>query len=331
LALRPSSCASFGKEIVVLGYTIRRVFASAIVLFVIVTGTFFLIQAAPGGLGILMNPELDPEVVAQIEANLGLDQPAHVQYARWMGNLLRGDMGTSLTYNRPVLTMVLERVPATMLLAGSALLISIVISIPLGVLCARNQHSWIDQLLSSLSFVGLAVPGFWLGILLVILFAARLRWLPAAGMMTTGEPFSYGDRLRHLVLPAAVLAVPIIAETMRFTRSSWLELLHSDFVRVARSKGLSEFSVQYRHILRNALIPIVTVVGLFLPRLVGGAAIVESLFSWPGMGSLAVDAATRRDAPLILGATILVSLGVIVSNLLIDLLYPALDPRLRGR
>jgi peptide/nickel transport system permease protein len=313
-----------------LGYTIRRVFASVLVLFVIVTGTFFLIQAAPGGLGILMNPELDPEVVAQIEANLGLDQPPHVQYARWLGNLLRGDMGISLTYNRPVATMVLERVPATVLLAGSALLLSLAISIPLGIVCARHQHSWLDQLLSSLCFLGLAVPGFWLGILLVILFAAQLRWLPAAGMMSAGEPFSLGDRLRHLVLPAVVLAVPITAETMRFTRSAWLDLLHSDFVRVARAKGLSELSVQYRHILRNALIPIVTVIGLFLPRLVGGAAIVEALFSWPGMGSLAVDAATRRDAPLILGATIVVSVGVIVSNLLIDLLYPALDPRLRG-
>jgi|HigsolmetaAR201D_1030396.scaffolds.fasta_scaffold13467_2 peptide/nickel transport system permease protein len=314
-----------------LRYLTQRTLASLAVLFVIVSCTFFLIKLAPGGLSILTSPEMDPEVVARITANLGLDQPAHVQYMRWLSSVVKGDLGQSLIYNRPVLTMVMERLPATLLLTGSALLVAIIVSIPCGILSARHQHSWIDQALSFISFLGLAIPGFWLGILLVLLFAVKLRWLPAAGMMTAGQEFSWIDRARHLVIPTIVLAVPSMAELMRFTRSTWIDLQHQDFVRVGRAKGLSEFAIQYRHILKNALIPIVTVIGLFLPRLAGGAAIIETLFSWPGMGSLAIDAATNRDAPLILGVTIIVSITVILSNLLVDLTYPLLDPRLKRR
>lgn len=312
-----------------LRYALQRTVASLAVLYLIATGTFFLIKLAPGGLSILMDPMMDPEVVARIAQNLGLDQPAHVQYGRWLASLARGDFGESLTFRRPVFEMIAERLPNTLLLTGTALLLTVVLSIPLGILAARRQYRWPDQVISLVSFIGLSMPSFWLGILLVILFSVQLGWLPASGMMTAGTAFSLTDRLQHLVMPAVVLAAPSLAETIRFTRSGWLELLQMDFVRVARAKGVAEWTVQYRHILRNALIPIVTVIGLFLPRLVGGAAIIESLFSWPGMGSLAVDAATRRDTPLVMGITIVVSVAVILSNLLIDLLYPLLDPRLR--
>lgn len=311
-------------------YVLVRLVASMVTLFLVVTTTFILIKVAPGGLATLMDPELDPEDAARIAHNLGLDQPAHVQYLRWLGNVARGDLGRSLTYGRPVVSMVLERLPATLQLVGAALLIAITLGIPMGVFSARYQYSLPDQVLSFFSFLGLAIPNFWLGILAVILFSVELGWLPSSDMMTPGIPFSVQDRLRHLVLPALVLATSLTAQLLRYTRSAWLEVLSQDFVLVARAKGLNEFVVQTRHIMKNALIPIVTILGLYLPLLVGGTAVVEALFSWPGMGSLAVDAALRRDSPLILGITVLVSLTVIASNLLIDLLYPILDPRLRG-
>lgn len=311
-------------------YLLERLLSSILVLLLVVTLTFVMIQVAPGGLSILMSPDLPPAEAARIARNLGLDQPPHVQYLSWITNLLRGDFGNSLTYgSRPVSRMVVERLPATVTLGLSAALLALLIGVPAGIYAARNHNTWIDQILSFLSSLGLATPNFWLGIMLIILFSVELGWLPSSGMRTIGEPFSVADRLKHLVLPTIVLGTSNIAEIMRYARSSWLENLGLDYVLVARSKGLSRAHVDYHHILKNALIPIVTVFGVILPRLIGGSAIVETLFSWPGLGQLAVDAALRRDTPLILGITIFVSMIVIVSNLLIDLLYPILDPRIR--
>lgn len=310
-------------------YILGRLSSSLIVLLLVTTVTFALIQIAPGGLATLMDPNLEPEDRERLAAQMGLDQPVHVQYWRWITNVSRGDLGRSLTYGRPVTDMVLERVPATLLLAGAALVITVLVGVPLGIYSAVRQYSLADQLLSFASFVGLATPNFWLGILLIIFFSVKLGWLPAAGMVTAGQSTSAVDLLRHLILPASVLATSTVAQIMRYTRSSWLEVIQMDYVTVARAKGLAERAVQLRHVMKNAMIPVVTVVGLFLPRLVGGAAVVEALFSWPGMGRLAVDAASRRDMPLVLGVTIIVSLAVIVSNLIIDLLYPVLDPRIR--
>ena len=310
-------------------YLVRQLFASIIVLLLVVTATFFLVQLAPGQLSILTDPNMDPEVVATIERRFGLDQPVYVQYARWMGQLAQGDMGDSLVFGRPVLAMILDRLPATLLLGFSALLITVLVGIPSGIIAARWPNSPLDQALSFGGILGLATPNFWLGILLIILFSVRLGWLPGAGMQTIGQPFSILDRLFYLILPATVLATSTTAELMRYTRSSWLEIINQDFVRSARSKGLSERVVHNKHILKNALIPVITILGLSLPRLVGGSAIIESLFSWPGIGSMAVNAAVGRDTTLILGTTIFVSVAVIFSNLVIDTLYGFIDPRIR--
>jgi peptide/nickel transport system permease protein len=312
-------------------YVAGRLTSSLFVLFTILTVTFFLIKLAPGGLTLFMDPEMDPEDRARIEHNLGLDQPIHIQYFRWLSNASHGDLGRSIMYGRPVSQMVLERVPATLQLAGTALLLAVLVGVPLGVYCALRQYSLSEQILSFLSFVGLALPNFWLGIVLIILFSVTLGWLPSAGMQTAGVPASIIDRFRHLVLPASVLATTSLAELMRYTRSSWLDVMRADYVPVARAKGLSEFVVQHRHVLRNALIPVVTILGLRLPVLVGGAAIVETLFGWPGMGRLAVDAALKRDTPVVLGCVLLVSVAVTLSNLLVDLLYPYIDPRVSHR
>lgn len=310
-------------------YLIRQLAASILVLFIVVSVTFFILQFAPGSLGLLADPNMDPTVAENIRRNYGLDEPVLVQYGKWVGNLLRGDLGMSLMFRRPVLDMILERLPLTLILGGAALLVTLVVGIGTGIVSARRPNSLIDQVLSFLSFVGLAVPNFWLGIMLIILFSVQLGWLPSSGTHSIGKPFSLLDRLEHLVLPALVLATSTTAELMRFTRSSWLDIQEQDFVRTARSKGLGETTVQGRHIMKNAMIPVLTVFGLFLPRLLGGTAIIEALFAWPGMGSMAVNAAVARDAPLVLGITIFVATGVILSNLLIDALYPLFDPRVR--
>lgn len=310
-------------------YLVRQLLASVVVLILVITATFFMIQMAPGQLSILTDPTMDPEVVATIERRFGLDQPVHVQYARWMARLGQGDMGTSLVFSRPVLDMILERIPATLLLGFSALLITVVVGIPAGIIAARWPNSPLDQGLNLVAILGLATPNFWLGILLIILFSVQLGWLPGSGMATLGHPFSVLDRLSYLILPAAVLATSTTAELMRYTRSSWLEIVNLDYIRSARSKGLAEHRVHNKHVMKNALIPIITILGLSLPRLVGGSAIIESLFAWPGIGSMAVNAAVNRDTTLILGTTIFVSAAVIVSNLFIDALYGFIDPRIR--
>jgi peptide/nickel transport system permease protein len=310
-------------------YLSKQIAVSVVVLFLVITTTFFLIKSTPGQLSILADPTMSPTVVATIEKRFGLDRSPVEQYFLWMGNMLRGDMGMSLVFGRPVLGMILDRLPATLLLGFTALLITVVIGIPAGVVAARRPNSFFDQVLSFLSVVALATPNFWLGILAIILFSVQLGWLPGSGMQTIGQSFSVLDRLSYLILPATVLATSTTAEIMRYTRSSWLDVLHQDYVRTARSKGLAEGAVHSKHILKNALIPVLTILGLSLPRLIGGSAIIESLFSWPGIGSMAVNAAVGRDATVILGTTIFVSVAVIASNLVIDVLYGFIDPRIR--
>lgn len=312
-------------------YLLSRLVYSFAVLLVVVTATFTMVQLAPGGLSILMNPNISPAEAERLARNLGLDRPVYVQYLSWLGNFVTGDLGSSLSYGgRPVLGMVTERLPATLRLGLSAALIALVVGVPLGILAARYQNTLVDQLASLLSSLGLATPSFWLGILLIVVFSIDLGWLPASGMRTVGaRGGGTRDLLVHLVMPAVVLATATLAELTRYTRSAWLEVMRQDYVRTARSKGLGRSAIDRRHILKNALIPVVTVFGVALPRLIGGSAVVETLFSWPGLGQLAVDAALRRDTPLILGVTVFVSVMVVLSNLVVDLVYPLLDPRIK--
>lgn len=308
-------------------YVLKRSLSAVVVVVLVATLTFLLIQAAPGGLSILMDPNMSSAEVARLKHNLGLDSPIHIQYFNWLRNAVQGDLGASLSYGgRPVTSMIMERVPATLKLGVASLLLTLVIGIPAGVVAGRRPNGLVDQVIGFLSFVALAVPSFWLGIILMIVLGAELRWLPTSGMGPRGD-LVLG--LKHLIMPAVVLASSSAAAVIRYTRSSWLEVARLDYVRTGRSKGLTEGQLGRRHILRNALIPVVTIIGVQLPRLVGGAAVIETLFSWPGLGQLGVDAALRRDTPLILGVTLLVSAAVVASNLLVDILYPVIDPRIR--
>ena len=310
-------------------YLIGRVGQALGVLLVVSIVTFVLIHSAPGGPAILLQGDLTQEQIRERMTDLGLDDPLPVQYARWLGNLLQGQMGRSLSQGVPVGTLIVERLPATLLLSGAALLLTLAIGLPLGVLSAVKRNGVVDVLVTGFAFFGMSVPVFWLGILLILLFSVQLGLLPSAGMYSLDQPFSVGDRLRYLAMPTIVLATANMAQITRYTSSSVLAVLAEDYVRTAHAKGLSSRVVLTRHALRAALIPVITIVGVMLPRLVTGAAITEAIFAWPGMGRLAVDAAVQRDYPLVMGITLMVSAVVIASNLVVDLIYGWADPRIR--
>ncbi|MFO7272964.1 ABC transporter permease [Sphaerobacter thermophilus] len=310
-------------------YLIRRLFQAVVLLFIVSIVTFMLIHSAPGGPSLLSNPELSREDIERMREQLGLNDPLPVQYGRWLKNVLQGNLGRSYNTIEPVGSLIADRLPNTLLLTGIALLLSIGLAIPLGVISALRRNSALDRIVAGVSFFGVSIPVFWLGIILIIVFSIQLRWLPAGGMATLGEEFSLVDRIKHLILPTIVLATANLAELTRYTRSGMISVLSEDYIRTARAKGLPSNVVVSRHALRNALIPVVTVIGVLLPRAVGGAAITETVFSWPGMGRLAVEAASTRDYPVVLGATLTVAIVVVISSLVTDLVYGYLDPRIR--
>ena len=310
-------------------FLLRRLAHAALVLLVVCTVTFAVVHAAPGGPSVLADPKLTLEERRAIEERLGLDRPLAVQYGRWVARLARGDLGASFLYQTPNVTTIAARLPDTALLAGSALLISLAVAIPLAAACAARPGGWLDRAVSAATFATMAIPAFWLGIVLILVFAVHWRVLPAGGAETVGAGGGVLDRLRHLVLPALVLAAAGTAELLRYARTSARAVYALPFVRAARAKGASEASVKWRHVMRNALLPIVTVLGLQLPRLVGGAAITETVFSWPGMGRLGIEAALARDYPLVMAITLLVSAGVLLVSIAVDLAYFVLDPRIR--
>jgi peptide/nickel transport system permease protein len=311
-------------------YLGQRLVESAILLVVVSTITFALIHSAPGLPSIAASLEQSQADRDRVIANLGLNDPLPMQYWRWVSGALRADFGTSLSYQgTPVMRLITDALPNTLLLSGSAFLLAIALSLPLGVLAAARHYSWFDHLMTLLSFLGASVPSFWLGLLGIIVFGVELHWLPTAGLSNDG-PFSLLDRLQHLILPMTVLAAASLAQLTRQMRSSMLDVLAADYVRTARAKGLPEQRVLTRHALKNALFPVITLIGLQVPILVGGAAIVETIFVWPGIGQLAVNAAFQRDYPTVMGVTLLISVMAIISNLAVDLSYTFLDPRVKA-
>ena len=291
--------------------------------------TFLLVNLAPGGPSSLMRMDATPEQRQALAARLGLDQPIPVRYVQWLGGALRGDLGTSLSTSEPVAFRIEQRLPNTLVLAITALAVSIVLGIPLGMIAALRRNSIPDFAVAVVSVVGLSVPAFWLGIVLILLLSVEFNLLPSSGVATTGSEGDLADRLRHLLLPAVVLSTTVLPYVVRFTRSAMLEVLGQEYVRTATAKGLSRLRVVYGHALRNALVPVVSIIGTLVPRLVGGSVVTEAVFGWPGMGRLAVEAANGRDYPLIVGITVVVSAIVVVTSFVVDLAYTWLDPRIR--
>ncbi|WMT88471.1 ABC transporter permease [Pelagibacterium sp. 26DY04] len=311
-------------------YAIRRILEATALILVITMATFALISSAPGGPSILLDPNMTPEDTERLRTLYGLDRPIHEQYFRWLWQVLQGNLGFSLGVGRPVAELIAGALPATLLLSGLALLVAVLVAVPLGIVAAVRRNSWIDRTLTTVSFFGLSLPVFWYGLMLIIIFAVILRWLPAGGMFTPGNG-SPLDLLLHLILPVIALSTSLMAELVRYTRSAMIGVLRQDYVRTARAKGVAENVVITRHAFRTAMIPVVTLLGLLIPRLIGGAAVTETVFTWPGMGRLAVSAAFNQDFPTIMGITLVISVTVVLSNLIVDLLYAKLDPRVSYR
>jgi peptide/nickel transport system permease protein len=291
---------------------------------------FVILHIAPGGPeAMLIGDQYNEEMAAAARRNLGLDRPLPVQYAAWLGSLVRGDLGNSFFAGAPVTDVIGQRVGATLQLGATAFALAAGFGISLGVVAAVRHNSVLDRLATVVALLGVSFPAFWLGILLIMIFSVWLGWLPSSGITTYGEEGNVGSRLSHLILPAITLASLQLAIYMRFTRSAMLDVLGHDFVRTARAKGVRERLVILRHALRNALIPLLTIVGFSLKSLIGGAVFVEVVFAWPGLGRLAVDSVFARDYPVVLGLTLLLAAVTILANLLVDILYRLADPRIR--
>jgi peptide/nickel transport system permease protein len=310
-------------------FLIRRLLGAIPLLLGVAILSFIFMQLAPGGPDALFarNARMTEEQLQAIRRNMGLDRPMHEQLLTWLGNLAQGDLGISYTQYRPVSEVIWDAVPNTLLLMGTGMLISLVAALTFGILAAREPYGGFDNVVSFISYFGLAMPVFWFGLMLQILFAVKLGWLPSAGMYspTGGGP---GDLLRHLALPAFTIAIGSIAGWSRYVRSSTIESLGQDYVRTARAKGLAERRLMLGHVLRNALIPFITVVGIDVPLYLTGAVLTETVFSWPGMGRLFYDALTVRDYPVLMGILMLGAVFIVAGNLIADILYGVFDPRI---
>ncbi len=313
-------------------YILRRLLI-AIPILIAVTMIVFSIQLlSPGDpLNAYVPPDF-PLPEAQREAlrhQLGLDQPFFTRYGYWLRETLEGNLGTSIKTHEAVTHAIRSRVGATLLLMGTALVIGTALGVIFGVVAAVRQYSILDGILTVFAFLGISVPVYLTGLLALYLFALRLGWFPAGGYSTPGQPFSLSDRLIHLILPAGIIAINYIAQTMRYTRSAMLEVLGQDYVRTARAKGLNDRVVIAGHAFRNALLPIVTLVGASIPALIGGAIFIESIFGWPGIGRLLLTGVESRDYPIIVGITLILAIVTLLANLATDLVYALIDPRIR--
>jgi peptide/nickel transport system permease protein len=311
-------------------YVARRLLALVPVALVVATVAFVLIHLAPGDpAAIIAGPDASPDDVQRIARQLGLDTPLYVQLGRFYGRLLRGDLGQSIFLRKPVSEAILDRVEPTLLLTVFATLIAVAIGVPSGVISSRYHNSGPDQAFMAFALVGISVPNFLLALLMVLLFGVRLGWFPVAGYV----PLEYGwlGTLRSLVLPAAALGLVQSALIARITRSSMLDVLYQQFIVASRAKGLSERAIVYKHALRNALIPTITIIGISFAILIGGAVVVETIFNIPGIGRLIISAVLRRDYPVIQGVVLCVAGVYMLVNLLVDLSYLLIDPRVRYR
>ena len=319
-------------------YFLTRLLHAIPLLFALSIVLFLVVRSAPGGplAQAERNPNITAEQREQLRARLGLDQPLHTQYFTWISSVAQGDLGRSIKTNRPVAEMIGERVANTLLLVGTAFILTVLIAIPLGALSALRQYSWFDYLVTTLSFAGQSVPVYWLGLVAILIFYVWLDnpftggpLLPAGGMYTLGGSKTLADLIWHMILPVAVLCSAWVAWYSRFFRASMLETLNADYVRTAIAKGLSRRSVVYSHAGRNVVIPLITMIALDLPSVFAGALFIETIFSWPGMGRLFWEAARGRDYPVLMAIIMINAVLIVIANLIADMLYARLDPRVR--
>lgn len=315
-------------------FIVRRLFHALTILLGVSMLVFLFVELAPGdAVDALMPPESmsTPEAKAAMRERLGLNDPAPVRYVRWLERAVQGNFGYSLTSRKPVTDIILARLPNTLLLVGTAMIFSIIAGISTGILSAIKQYSIIDYLTTLFSFFWLSIPGFFLSLLMIYVFSVKLNWFPVFGATSPGAAHPVLDRLHHLVLPATVLGLELAAALTRYTRASLVEVMRADYMRTARAKGLKDWTVIIAHGLKNALIPIITVIAFRLPYLISGAIVIETVFQWPGLGLLTLNAANQKDYPLILAITMAVTVLVVISSFVADVAYSVADPRIRIR
>jgi len=319
-------------------YIIRRLLQAIPLLLLISIAVFALMQAIPGGplAAYENNPNISPEDLVRLQEELGLNVPKWQQYLNWLGAILHGDWGTSLVTQRPALVEIGERLPNTLYLSVIAFVLALAISIPIGIISAVRQYSWFDHLMTTIAFMGHSIPVFWFGLILIIIFNVTIKnpatggpLLPGGGMYTIGEPFSLTDRLTHLILPASLLIIHNLSNHVRYMRAGMLDVLHQDYVRTAHAKGLKERAVIMKHAFKNAILPLVTIIGLEIPGLFNGALLTEIIFSWPGMGRLFFNSIERADYAVMMGVLMMSASLIIAFGLVTDILYASLDPRIR--
>ncbi|GDX04356.1 ABC transporter permease [Buttiauxella sp. A111] len=310
---------------------VRRLAQLVPMLFFISLVSFLLVKLAPGDpVQAYITPRMSPEDIERIRHSLGLDKPMFMQYLLWLKNVLQGDLGYSLIYHRPVLTMIAERIPATLGLMGASLVLAIVLALPLGLLAGAFKHRWLDNFLNMFAYIGISVPIFWFGILLITVFSVQLNWLPSMGMRSIGVEDSWLDVIRHGILPCIALTFYNLSSYVRYIRSNTITQLSADYVQTQLAYGATRRSILFRHVLKNVLLPVITLFGLSFGELVVGAYVTESVFSWPGMGLLGIQSITSLDYPLIMAMIMLSSLMLIIGNLLADMLYRVADPRIKA-
>lgn len=315
-------------------YILRRLAVSIPILLGLTVVTFIFTQLMPGDFVDALIPttaiaNFSPEQLEAMRENYGLNRPPHVRYLIWVRELLRGNLGKSLTSGAPVLDEILERLPATLQLTASSLLFGIIVGVGLGIISAVKQYSWVDQLLTLAGFFWISTPGFVFAIGGIFLLSSQLPLFPTSGIINYGEDATLLTRIHHMILPSVVLGLGSVASFMRYARSSMLDVIRQDYITVARAKGLAEKAILVGHALRNALIPLITIISLDIPFLIGGTVIIEHIFAWPGMGTYSLAAIHSRDYPVIMGVNFTVALVVLMSNLLADLTYAFVDPRIR--
>lgn len=313
-----------------LKYIFNRILTAIPVLLIISIGAFIMLQLAPGDAADLyITPDTTQQQIEATRAALGLDQPIYMQYLSWLSQVLRGHLGYSFSNNVPVTTILAERVGPTVLLMGVSLIVAYIIGIPLGILSGRKHGTWVDSFITAISFLGISIPSFFFGLSLVYIFGVELGVLPTGGMYPLGTEPNFWLVAQHMILPVIVLSAAYLASMTRYMRSTTIDVYEQNYIRTAVAKGLDAGEVYTYHGIRNSLIPIITVIGTDLPKLVGGAIVTEQIFSWPGLGSLTMTAIQQRNYPIILGVTMLSAVVVLIANLVVDILYAVIDPRIQ--
>ncbi len=314
-----------------LAYIVKRLLALIPILIGLTIIVFLMLALIPGGTAVaILGPLASPENIAKVNHELGLDRPLVVQYLDWMNHLLHGDLGRSYSLKRPVVDEVFERFSATLVLAGTSLVLCSVFGLLAGIVSAVRQFGWVDRVVTFLVLVGISTPSFWLGLLMIMWFAVDLKWLPASGMFAIYGGGDLLDLLRHLILPAVTLAVVATGVIGRLTRAAMLEVLRQDYIRTARAKGLTERRVIYRHAFKSALVNVIPVIGLQAGLVMGGAVYIETVFQWPGIGRMLVSAISTRDIVLVQGGVLVMAASYVLINLVADVIQTLLDPRLKS-